>query len=91
MCAFPGARNPGVDSISRFGKNFPNFAPPEFPEFSHCAAKWGRQKGLGKKVTKNERKYYQKVTENEEKVTKKRPKKKVSGLFLLAHPPFAAP
>ena len=37
----------------------------------HCAAKGGRPKGIGKKVTEAERKGYQKVTENETKVTKK--------------------
>ena len=50
-----------------------------------AAAKGRRQKGLGKKVTQKREKGYQKVTENEKKVTKKQTKKIVSGL-----PPFAA-
>ena len=39
--------------------------------FYHCAAKVGRQKGAGNKVTPKKEKGYQKVARNEKKVTKK--------------------
>ena len=45
------------------------------------------KKGIGKKVTKNEReKGYRKVTENEKKVIEKWPTKRVSGPTPFAYP-----
>ena len=54
----------------------------------HCAAKGRRQKGIGNILKGNQirEKGYQKVTENEKKVTKKRPRKNVSGLRPFAYP-----